>query len=45
MLACRGKPVTYLKRVRFGPLELDEGLPKGAWRPLSEAEEALISRQ
>ena len=38
MLASRGKPVTYLKRVRFGPLELDEGLPKGAWRPLSDRE-------
>ena len=25
MLAARGKPVTYLKRVRFGPLELDSG--------------------
>ena len=38
MLASRGKPVTYLKRVRFGPLILDEGLPKGAWRPLNERE-------
>ena len=38
MLAARGKPVTYLKRVRFGPLELDESLPKGAWRPLNDRE-------
>ena len=38
MLAARGKPVVYLKRVRFGPLELDESLPRGAWRPLSEGE-------
>lgn len=38
MLASRGKPVTYLKRVRFGPLELDERLPKGAWRPLNAGE-------
>lgn len=38
MLASRGKPVTYLKRVRFGPLALDESLPKGAWRPLSDRE-------
>lgn len=38
MLASRGKPVTYLKRVRFGPLVLDESLPRGAWRPLSERE-------
>ena len=38
MLASRGKPVTYLKRVKFGPLTLDESLPKGAWRPLNERE-------
>ncbi|MDE6261063.1 MAG: rRNA pseudouridine synthase [Oscillospiraceae bacterium] len=38
MLASRGKPVTYLKRVKFGPLILDENLPKGAWRPLNERE-------
>ena len=42
MLAARGKPVTYLKRVRFGPLELDESLPKGGWRPLTEKEENVI---
>lgn len=38
MLASRGKPVTYLKRVRFGPLTLDDSLPRGAWRPLSNKE-------
>ena len=38
MLAARGKPVTYLKRVRFGPLELDESLPKGAYRQLNDRE-------
>ena len=38
MLASRGKPVTYLKRVKFGPLTLDESLPKGAWRPLNGRE-------
>lgn len=38
MLASRGKPVTYLKRVRFGPLELDESLEKGAYRRLSDRE-------
>lgn len=38
MLASRGKPVTYLKRVKFGPLTLDEALPRGAWRPLNEKE-------
>lgn len=38
MLAARGKPVTYLKRVRFGPLVLDESLPKGAYRELNDGE-------
>ncbi len=38
MLASRGKPVAYLKRVRFGPLTLDDSLPRGAWRPLSNKE-------
>lgn len=38
MLASRGKPVTYLKRVRFGPLTLDDSLPRGAWRPLNDKE-------
>jgi len=42
MLAARGKPVTYLKRVRFGPLELDESLPRGNWRPLTEKEKNSI---
>lgn len=44
MLAARGKPVTYLKRVAFGPLRLDEGLAKGAWRALSEAEKSALKR-
>ena len=34
MLAARGKPVTYLKRLSMGPLKLDETLEKGSWRPL-----------
>lgn len=38
MLAARGKPVAYLKRIKFGPLALDESLPKGSWRPLSDKE-------
>ena len=45
MLAARGKPVTYLKRVRFGPLALDESLPKGGWRPLTERERKAIFSQ
>ena len=38
MLAARGKPVTYLERVRFGPLELDRALPRGAYRRLNDEE-------
>lgn len=44
MLASLGKPVTYLKRVAFGPLALDEGLAKGAWRALTEEERAALAR-
>ena len=40
MLASRGKPVTYLKRLSMGPLQLDEGLLPGQWR-LLENEEVL----
>lgn len=43
MLGQRGRPVTYLKRVAFGPLALDEGLEKGAWRPLTGAERAALA--
>ena len=45
MLAALGKPVTYLKRVRFGPLVLDEDLPKGGWRALTEGEREALFRQ
>lgn len=38
MLAARGKPVCYLKRLTMGPLTLDPALEKGAWRPLTESE-------
>ena len=38
MLAARGKPVTYLKRLTMGGLSLDPALPPGGWRPLSEEE-------
>ena len=40
MLASRGKPVTYLKRLSMGPLELDPMLPPGRWRYLSDQEKA-----
>lgn len=38
MLAARGKPVCYLKRLSMGPLKLDESLAKGEWRPLTNRE-------
>ncbi len=38
MLAARGKPVRYLKRLTMGPLTLDESLAKGDWRELTEEE-------
>lgn len=42
MLAARGKPVIFLKRLTFGPLTLDEGLAPGQWRELSPEELALL---
>ena len=44
MLAARGKPVVYLKRLTMGPLMLDPALERGEWRPLS-AEEVAALRQ
>ena len=38
MLAHRGKPVVYLKRLSMGSLRLDESLPKGGWRELTREE-------
>jgi len=38
MLAARGKPVAYLKRLKMGPLTLDDALVPGAFRPLTEEE-------
>ena len=38
MLAARGKPVLYLKRLSMGSLSLDETLAPGEWRELTEAE-------
>lgn len=45
MMAARGKPVTRLVRVAFGPLRLDEGLPAGGWRALTEEEIRALFRQ
>ena len=38
MLAARGKPVKYLKRLRMGNLTLDENLFQGNWRFLKKQE-------
>lgn len=42
MLAARGKPVVYLKRLSMGSLRLDESLPAGAFRLLTDEEERLL---
>ena len=44
MLAARGKPVVYLKRLTMGPLVLDEGLKLGQWRELTAEERKLLGR-
>jgi 16S rRNA pseudouridine516 synthase len=44
MLASRGKPVTYLKRLSMGPLQLDGRLSAGQWR-LLEKEEILALQE
>lgn len=44
MLAARGKPVLYLKRLTMGPLTLDETLEKGQWRELTEQERRALGR-
>ena len=42
MFGARGKPVAALRRVRFGPLCLDEALRPGAFRELTEEEAAAL---
>ena len=42
MLAQRGKPVTGLKRLSMGPLELDQALQPGEFRPLTTEELAQL---
>ena len=34
--------ITYLERITFGPLVLQEDLPRGAWRELTPEEEAAL---
>ena len=45
MMAARGKPISYLKRIRFGPLQLDPQLDKGGWRALTQEELQELFRQ
>lgn len=42
MLASRGKPVTYLRRIAIGGLHLEEDLKTGAYRELTEQEAASV---
>lgn len=42
MFASRGKPVTHLKRLSIGRLQLDESLEHGKWREISSHEIKLI---
>ncbi len=44
MLSRAGSEVTYLKRVRFGPLGLDPGLEPGEYRPLTDGEISALRR-
>lgn len=44
MLAARGKPVVYLKRLSMGSLQLDETLLPGEFRHLTEEEKAQLSQ-
>lgn len=44
MLAARGKPVVYLKRLSMGGLVLDEKLAPGQWRELTQEERRSLGR-
>ncbi|EAF5287769.1 rRNA pseudouridine synthase [Listeria monocytogenes] len=45
MFAARGKTVSYLKRISMGNLQLDESLELGEYRPLTEAELAILKNK
>ena len=42
MMEALHNQITYLERIRFGPLTLQGDLPRGAWRELTEEEERLL---
>ena len=44
MLAARGKPVTYLRRVRMGNLLLDPALERGTYRLLTKEEWQALAK-
>ena len=44
MLHAVGNEVVYLKRLRMGTLILDEGLPRGSFRRLTEEEEEKLKK-
>ena len=45
MLAARGKPVRYLKRLSMGGLRLDDGLEKGQWRVMTAQEITALQKR
>lgn len=45
MVEAAGAEVTYLKRISFGGLPLDETLEKGGYRPLTEEEVQFLKTQ
>ncbi len=45
MMASLGKPVTYLKRLSIGGLELDRALKPGQWREMTEKEAMLVFKK
>lgn len=45
MLEAVGSKITYLRRISFGPLTLDESLNEGEWRELTDEEiKSLLNR-
>lgn len=43
MFKARGKEVVYLRRIKFGPISLDESLKEGQYRELSQTEIGVLS--
>ena len=42
MFEAVGSRITYLRRITFGPLSLDESLEEGQWRELTAEEIKLL---